>query len=51
MSRPCYPSLESEDTLFEQLFVLLYDDDTIILAENERSLETALDFVQEYCKV
>ena len=32
-----------------QLFVLLYADDTLILAENERDLQTALDSVQEYC--
>ena len=27
----------------------MYADDTIILAENERDLQTALDSVQEYC--
>ena len=45
----CYPSLENEDALFLKLFVLLYADDTIILAENERDLQTALDSVHEYC--
>ena len=29
--------------------MLLYADDTIILAENERDLQTALDSVHEYC--
>ena len=29
--------------------MLLYADDTIILAENERDLQTALHSVQEYC--
>ena len=32
-----------------KLFVLLYGDDTIILSENERDLQTDLDSVQEYC--
>ena len=49
MSKSCYPSLENEDALFLKLFVLLYADDTIILAENERNLQTALDSLQEYC--
>ena len=47
MSQSCYPSLENEDALFLKLFVLLYADDTIILAENERDLQTALDSVHE----
>ena len=29
--------------------MLLYADDTIILAENKRDLQTTLDSVQEYC--
>ena len=29
--------------------MLLYADDTIILAGNERDLQKALDSVQEYC--
>ena len=49
MSKSCYPSLESEDALFFKLFVLLYADDTIILAENERDLQTALDTLQGNC--
>ena len=42
VSKSCYPSLESEDVLFLKLFVLLYADDTIILAENERDLQRVL---------
>ena len=49
VSQSCYPSLENEDTLFLKLFILLYANDTIILAENERDLQTALDSVHEYC--
>ena len=49
VSKSCYPSLENEDALFLKLFVLLYADDTIILAKNERDLQTALDSVQEFC--
>ena len=45
VSKSCYPSLESEKALFLELFVLLYADDTIILAENERDLNS----VHEYC--
>ena len=41
-------TIESEDALFK-LFVLLYADDTIILAENQRDLQTYLDSVYEYC--
>ena len=32
----CYPSLNDEDIVLLKLFVLLYADDTIILAENEK---------------
>ena len=49
VSKSCYPSLESEDALFLKLFVLMYADDTIILAENERDLQRALNSVHEYC--
>ena len=49
VSKSCYPSLENEDPLVLKLFVLLYADDTIILAKNERDFQTALDSVQEYC--
>ena len=47
VSKSCYPSLATEDALFLKLSVLLYADDTIISAENERHLQTALDSVQE----
>ena len=32
-----------------KLFTLLYADDTIVLAEIERELQSALDAVHEYC--
>ena len=31
------------------MFVLLYANDTIVLAENEHELQTALDTVHQYC--
>ena len=31
------------------MFVLLYADDTIVLAENACELQNALDAVHEYC--
>ena len=49
ISRTCYPSLSNEDLVFFKLFVLLYADDTVILAENDRDLQMALDSVHEYC--
>ena len=49
VSKSCYPSLEKDDELVLKLFVLLYADDTIILAENERDLHIALNSVHEYC--
>ena len=48
VSKSCYLSLESEDALLLKLFVLLYADDTIILAENERDLQRALNSIHEY---
>ena len=42
ISRTCYPSLSNEDLVFFKLFVLLYADDTVILAENDRDLQMAL---------
>ena len=32
-----------------KLFTLLFADDTIVLAETERELQSALDAVHEYC--
>ena len=34
-----------------KLFALLYADDTIVLAENERELQLALDAVHRYCVI
>ena len=45
----CYPSLNDEDIVLLKLFVLLYADDTIILAENEKELQLALDKIHQYC--
>ena len=46
----CYLSLiNSEDIVLLKLFVLLYADDTIILAKNEIELQLALTKVYEYC--
>ena len=41
----CYPSLNDENIVLLKLFVLLYADDTIILDENEKELQLALDKV------
>ena len=49
IARTCYPSLSNEDLVFFKFFVLLYADDTVILAENDRDLQMALDSVHEYC--
>ena len=47
-----YPFLiNSEDIVLLKLFVLLYADDTIILAENEIELQLALNKVYEFCKM
>ena len=48
----CYPSLNDEDIVLLKLFVLLYADDTIILAENEeKKRQLALDKVHQYCAI
>ena len=50
IAHSCYPSLiNSEDIVLLKLCVLLYADDTIILAENEIELQLALNKVYEYC--
>ena len=49
ISRTCYPSLSHEDLVFFKMIVLLYADDTVILAENDGDLQMALDSVHEYC--
>ena len=44
IAQSCYPSLiNSEDIVLLKLFVLLYADYTIILAENEIELQLALN--------
>ena len=46
----CYPSLNDEDIVLLKLFVLLYADDTFILAENEKRITIGLhDKVHQYC--
>ena len=37
-------------TTFLKLYVLLYADDTVLLAESESSLQTALTAAEDYCK-
>ena len=49
ISRTCYHSLSNEDLEFFKLSVMLYADDTVILAENDRNLQMVLDSVHEYC--
>jgi hypothetical protein len=45
-------SLEDDDvTVYLNLFILLYADDTILLSENEVELQNALDGMLEYCKL
>ena len=48
IAQSCYPSLINSKYIYI-LFVLLYADDTIILAENEIELQLALNKVYEYC--
>ena len=45
----CFPTLNDNSILLIKMFVLLYADDTIVLAENEHQLQTALDTVHQYC--
>ena len=45
----CYPTLNDNSIILIKMFVLLYADDTIVLAENEYQLQTALDNVHQYC--
>ena len=40
-----------EIVVFIQMYVLLYADDTIILAESPKELQKALDALYDYCKV
>ena len=51
ISKMCSDWLSSEDVeVFIRLFVLLYADDTIVLAESEQELQNALVGVYEYCE-
>ena len=38
-------------TVFLRLYILLYADDTVILAETEKELQLALDSLEEYCSL
>ena len=50
IAQSCYPSVMNiEDIVLLKLFVLLYTDNRIILAENEIELQLALNKVFEYC--
>ena len=49
IAETCYPVLHNETIVLLRLFVLLYADDTVLLAENEHELQLALDSVYEYC--
>ena len=39
----CYPSLADEHIVLLKVFVLLYADDTVVLSENEKELQLALE--------
>ena len=43
--------LEGDLVAFLKLFVLLYADDTVILAESSADLQGALDTYASYCKI
>ena len=43
-----YPSLNDNSIHLIKLVVLLYNDDIIVLNENEHQLQTVLDTVHEY---
>ena len=45
----CYPTLLDNDIAMLNMFVLLYADDTVVLAENVCELQKALDAVHDYC--
>ena len=45
----CYPTLLDDDIAMLNMFVLLYADDTIVLAENACELQKAIDAVHDYC--
>ena len=49
ISDTCYPSLVDEHIVLLKVFALLYADDTVVLSENAKYLQLALDSVHEYC--
>jgi hypothetical protein len=49
-SRTISEALETEDTVtYFKLFILLYADDTILLADSPEELQKALDSMYQYC--
>ena len=44
---------ENDDDLFEyiKMYIILYADDTVILAESPRELQMSLDAMQSYCNI
>ena len=44
-----FSSLADEHIVLLKVFALLYADDTVVLPENEKELQLALDSVHEYC--
>ena len=44
-----YPTLNDNIIILIKMFVLLYADDPIVLAENEHQLQTASDIVHQFC--
>ena len=52
VAKATHESLGDGDVLvFLKLYLLLYADDTVILAENERELQATLDDMAEYCNI
>ena len=43
--------LETELNLYLKLFVLLYADDTVLMAESQIDLQNQLDSLYEYCEL
>ena len=44
-----YARCTNDDNCMLRLFVLLYADDTVIMAESEASLQRNLDILKSYC--
>lgn len=45
-----YEKAQPDELLWIKLFIILYADDTVILAENEIDLQQQLDALYEYCR-